>query len=824
MSEFLKNLKGLSAEEMQATKEMVANDDEFAGQFKSELDKMDKASYNEAQSLMLGTEPDDGSVPEGQKVANSRASVQDRSLLSQGTDLVIDAAQQIPGIKSLNDAVGSLISGNSIEEEAEENRAIANARRENSADIVSFNAPIVGDINIKAADIAKGVSEGGQFLMGGALLKAVTKGPKVLKAIDAASKASVMGRILSPTAGLGARGTLLEAGLETVRQFDEETSKTFENLAESAGTAAMLTTVGNKFGQVLEGSVRAASKLAMSALSTPVDQAVKLSAEINNKLVKRMYGRGLEKVAKEVDLFVRKSGATPDAVSTTSRTVDNTFDRQVIQEQEYLDILSNTGIGAKASVATKDSSGKISKAGADFNAADRVIKQSYKDSLGDISSFVSKSEKQLRETGDVGLSMSLTDSRSLFERVNSVLDNMDVTGLSEEALMSVNKVKTRLSSVFNLKGTEINPNTGELMTRLSPKTVGVTELRNVLKNMQDIDGSLPQGKGSQVLGTLREGMFEIVEDKMGPEGLAKFVDLNKKSRVLRHASSVMEGQDSLIKEMLEDSGKSATSLALKETVDSIRKEIGLVGAGVAAASVPAGVVLGGASGGALPAGLMTGYAGKRFYKALKNTPQSLLNDLSNVDQAIARSGDSATVALSRLGRLAEAGSNMDSAAMKQVSVRLINAVQDGSDVRPIVDAGLATSELLKRPLKRNTEDTMAKLSDIRAILSVEAPKVLEQLNQAILKNEEIGPIMDIVSKTPAAKEIMEDGMGWDGRVFDEKDKAALEKGVSDQPLITADEKLRMISQLRQGGIIPDLENAPTRRPKKYRKKTNKRPY
>ena len=35
--------------------------------------------------------------------------------------------------------------------------------------------------------------------------------------------------------------------------------------------------------------------------------------------------------------------------------------------------------------------------------------------------------------------------------------------------------------------------------------------------------------------------------------------------------------------------------------------------------------------------------------------------------------------------------------------------------------------------------------------------------------------MDVVSRLPAAKELFEDGLGWDGVVYSEEDKAALEK-------------------------------------------------
>ena len=250
--------------------------------------------------------------------------------------------------------------------------------------------------------------------------------------------------------------------------------------------------------------------------------------------------------------------------------------------------------------------------------------------------------------------------------------------------------------------------------------------------------------------------------------------------------------------------------ALKSSFESIKGKLKL-----------SSLVIGGSAvAGGLPAAVATSAAVAA--NAFVRSPKVVGSVIRNKDIVGAQ-----VAKLSGLGEFYVSGSGSASPYFASLFSRVGQSITTGGSDEEItnnISALDSTRTLLKSPLKRTSEDFTKKQQEILDIVKFEDKGIYDQLTNAINKNEDVGPILAEISKLPAAKELFEDGIGFDGVVYDEQEKAQLEKSVADQPLISSVEKLQMIKQLRESGIIPNLDEAAERKPKTFVRAKKERPF
>lgn len=113
-------------------------------------------------------------------------------------------------------------------------------------------------------------------------------------------------------------------------------------------------------------------------------------------------------------------------------------------------------------------------------------------------------------------------------------------------------------------------------------------------------------------------------------------------------------------------------------------------------------------------------------------------------------------------------------------------------------------ELAAKPLKRDFQSVLEMSDSVLEALQPLSPELASQLREAIDNKDQgsVGAIMDHVSKMPEAQGLVEDGMGWDGKVFDPKEKALLADQLQKDPSISFADKLMLKKELEENGTIP----------------------
>jgi hypothetical protein len=127
-----------------------------------------------------------------------------------------------------------------------------------------------------------------------------------------------------------------------------------------------------------------------------------------------------------------------------------------------------------------------------------------------------------------------------------------------------------------------------------------------------------------------------------------------------------------------------------------------------------------------------------------------------------------------------------------------------------VQGSIAKVNLMESPVSRDFEDVKKKRSSIVTMVEGFDPALAGQLDDAIINDdvEGVSAIMDGLSKVPAAKGLIQSGIGWNGKVYSEEDKASLEQEIRRAELPIAQE-IVLLEELNQQGKIPNIEPVET---------------
>jgi hypothetical protein len=140
----------------------------------------------------------------------------------------------------------------------------------------------------------------------------------------------------------------------------------------------------------------------------------------------------------------------------------------------------------------------------------------------------------------------------------------------------------------------------------------------------------------------------------------------------------------------------------------------------------------------------------------------------------------------------------------------VSAAISSQELSEAITASDSEIMLNANPIGRTTAEVMQKQDDILTLGRFYQIPRIDELEKAIKRNDSqvIGEIMDAFSKVPEASNIIEPGMGWDGKVFSAGDIEALETSINQDASLTPRQRMGMLEQLMGEGRIPQAPVQP----------------
>lgn len=124
----------------------------------------------------------------------------------------------------------------------------------------------------------------------------------------------------------------------------------------------------------------------------------------------------------------------------------------------------------------------------------------------------------------------------------------------------------------------------------------------------------------------------------------------------------------------------------------------------------------------------------------------------------------------------------------------------------VMMASASELNLKQAPLSRDNIDLKNRSDDVLQTMQSNAPELTDALRKAIEADDEeaMASTMEQLSKHPAAKGLIKDGQGWNGKVRDPADKAGMIKQINGMN-VSLKQKLELKKNLNLQGTIPVLK-------------------
>lgn len=137
---------------------------------------------------------------------------------------------------------------------------------------------------------------------------------------------------------------------------------------------------------------------------------------------------------------------------------------------------------------------------------------------------------------------------------------------------------------------------------------------------------------------------------------------------------------------------------------------------------------------------------------------------------------------------------------------LVAGALSADSLREAVTSSIAELNLSASPVKRSYEDAASKRSSIVTALERIDKDLARKLDEAFANEDSstVGQIMDRISKNPNTKGLIDEGIGWDGLVHDEADRAQLEEELRTKNLPVAQEQV-YLEELNKQRKIPEIQ-------------------
>jgi hypothetical protein len=590
---------------------------------------------------------------------------------------------------------------------------------------------------------------------------------------DVASLQETFGEVVTGETDLSI-GAMTEAYRRNKREWDDSINDAEEKYPFTTGAAGFGTSVG--LGMLTGGAStvgRAALWGAAEGLSRSEERGFEdvvggavLGA--GGYGVGKGIGKAMQFVGEKLGLLASKGGA--EAVGAVNKTNVKIMDSHV--KNTYIKNGSAKNIREAYKQFTKDLMEETDINGNKFLGVTQTIRETSEKAAEKKDFYGKKIGEVLRSVDD---KISKVDSEGLHK---SLLDDL-VAPLKEvndpNAQRLAVKLERRLQSQFMVKDgvkkvEEIVWSPDNVATKVSKEVDNMVYKDMNLKSVHDIKNYVAKEVRNSFDKEGRALSSEAIEMKRYVGKVGKYIDdvIEESGVEIPEASTYKAlkrkwSNMNTIEEVSTDAAASYSNgpMSVLKTTLSLKGPILLAASGAGAAMHPA-------LGPVVAMGINQSLASSR-------TPVALAQGLGRVSEFLTRNPN------------------------HKYAKAIMTASSISTDYLHKTVSGIAAEiNLMASPVKRNSEDVQAKRSSILAAIERQDPQLANQLQEALDEGQPIGAIMDQISKQVEGK-FIEDGVGWDGMVYDPADKAQLEEEIRRSELPVAEE-IRLLEELKQNKI------------------------
>lgn len=564
---------------------------------------------------------------------------------------------------------------------------------------------------------------------------------------------------------------------ETGRRFSDSETKTMGSLMESATTASLYGVIGAGAGAAVGKAIG------------------KLGSMYSKRMDTLMKTRGIEKLGKDVNKFVNSnSDVTPSKYSEVLDSVPNIKESIASQDMMSAQVAINAELSMKVRNKARVLRSIENDAGNSYGASATELVRMEDSIVSNIDSFVKGQQDSFGELSSLGKGLD-----DLNMGIRQVL-----RGKPKQVLDEAGQVAGQSWEMPSLRVSELDVKIEEMEMLL---TSNKSLIESAERAGTNINTKHIMGK----MRSLRNSIRDTTPLNANPDDYDKIKflqEVDRDIRILKHAST---SGNSVMADMTQAESGKFSNIIIDSAV-KVKDQANMLYLG---ASLIASPFVGPM---ALPATALGIFA-----KNLASAPKvvggidKFLNSSDVIEGQLGK--------IANIGKFYTSGPGARSGYYGSLMSRLATSVENSDpQTEAYVDALDSTQALLRNPLDRTTSDFMSKKEAIMDILKVENPPLMESLQDTLKENGDVGPILEQISKIPAASELIRPGIGWDGITNDPAHKAQLEEEIANQTLISGSDKIKLITGLRNNGIIPDFEKLPQRKPKKYQPRKKGRKY
>jgi len=223
---------------------------------------------------------------------------------------------------------------------------------------------------------------------------------------------------------------------------------------------------------------------------------------------------------------------------------------------------------------------------------------------------------------------------------------------------------------------------------------------------------------------------------------------------------------------------------------------------------------------------LTSTRGLFFAGGMAMTGNPALATAGLIGQAVLRSPGTPIKIAKGLNKISKYITENQEGLLTQRIMLAINNTDNPEELQKSVGGFIAEINLKENNVERSAESIFKNQQNIGSVLRTSVgPEVANDFHKAIESGDPSAPaaFVDTAVKKGMLKGMVSDGLGIDGKVFSQEDKAMLESKIRNSG-IQAVQRIKMIEELRTTGKIPDFNSVQPRQPKQYGKKTEEKQY
>ncbi len=392
------------------------------------------------------------------------------------------------------------------------------------------------------------------------------------------------------------------------------------------------------------------------------------------------------------------------------------------------------------------------------------------------------------------------DGKQIANNVDTLLENKIIeqgSFASEELLKQRDSIRDMLfKNLANPDGTAKLGTASQLMTLKQT-------LRDRLESL-GLDKSKPLAK--QILKEVNDGINNTIEGAASRFDLAKAAQVGDDTVV----TTVKEVSEPLIDQFKKARKRFTDIKILSEVADASGAE---VGGDKIFNSIKKGFVT----------SLFLGQ-GAQTVGAVASVANTLINSPASLGNALNATTRNASKIVGLGNFLAE--NAKDIRAMGALSSRLYTLFTDpeldyesaNAEFDDLIEQGSSYQKLFEAPLARTEIASKERIEDIYNVVRGANKPMAKELMDAYTKGEDIGPIMVEISKRPEARGLIEEGDGWNGKVYSKQDKTAAVSRLRTHTLLPAAVRIAHEKNIMSTGNLPAWEQLPKREPMKIQSK------